>query len=426
MTSFFCAGALLSLVACSSSPLGAPAHDAGALEEDDAGESPIDAGADAGTDAGAPDAGPPDGRCFDDVEIVRLQGGREFIEPLGLFAHEGGWVAVVDASSHGDTHSRFATFLDRDGRITGTQGLGWDYFAGGVVLGRFILTAQYEAVRLYEIGENELVDRSALLDPMPPTRFSAMRRDGDRIQILSAIGIDPTAGSFHFAYSEVSLDREGGVVVRTAELPGAHTLGSASLIDGLTRYHGFDVLTLDGDTLAIAFRTGDTSSLDGQVWNVVRLALDRSALERGLASWSLVDETRWEGPIAIRGLFADLGRAVGERYRAGPGGMGEWEVTIESFRGPELSTHILAPRPDRPGAVFIADPIRRGDVFGLSTYDRFRVFSFEGFEERASAPIELEYTALAWGEDQVLELGGIRSTDGLVGVLRCHELLPSR
>lgn len=421
--------ALVVLAGCSSTAI-AVTHDDAGVAEPDAGDAPVvDAGApDAGpTDAGAPDAGPPEVHCFEDVELVRLRGGREFVGPGGIFEYEDGWVVTYNAFSHDSPGGQFATFLDREGRVTGTQTLWFDQIMTGAVLGRYILAWQNARVELYEIGENELIDRSDRVDLLPPSWIHAVVKDVDRLRILSSTWIDPTNGSFRFSYSELVLGDDGELSLRTGALEPVETLGSPGMVSGLTLYHAPHTFVMHEDTLFFAFPTGEGMfDIEGHPWNVMRLTLDRSALDAGVASWSLVDEHRWEdGPVSLFGAFPELDVAVAGWFRPVAGGY--WPaITLERWTSPGFPSIPLNEMSDSStDSLGPASIVRRGDAFGLHSAGRFRVFALPSFGERASAVLDLLNSAATWGDDEVIELGSIPTSDGLVGIVRCHPLLPS-
>ncbi len=375
------------------------------------------------------DAGSTERGCFDDVELVALSGGRESFEAHGVWAHEGGWVAAYSASSHGGLAERTAAFLDHEGRITARQALGWDdVVRESAVLGRFVLAWEYDRTRLYEIGDGELRDRTELLQPMVPGRIAAVDRESDRLRVLSSTRIDPTAGSFRFAYSEIVLGADGLLAVHTAELPPVETIGSPGLVDGLTRFHTIHSFSMHEDTFFFAFPAGGPlTATDNRPWNVVRVALDRSGLASGAVSWEVIDETRWEeGPIAVFGGLPDLDLAIAGRFVPSAAGTDYWPtIGAERFVGVAASPIALEPAGEgRLGSLGPVRMMRRGDVLALASTSRFRVFSLPTFALRASVPLELDNGLVfaTWGEDAVIELGSVRSSAGVLGLARCHEL----
>lgn len=391
-----------------------------------------DAGSDAGADAGrgperdaGADGGRDDDRCWDDVELVTLTGGRENVTPLGVYPYEDGWLVLYDAFEHYGTFGRFAAFLDHEGRLTARQALGIDDVSGArAVLGRYLFTARYDRRVLYEIGDGVLVDRSELLDPALPGRVELVGVDATRLRILSSVHVDPAAGSFRFVYSEIELQPDGSLTTRSAELPAVETLGSPGLLSGLSRYHQLHSFGLDGDTFVFAYPTGEGGGdLGPQPWHVVRVALDRSTLASGTASWSLLEETRWEeGPTSIFGLLPDLDLAIAGRFQ--PTGS-DWagEATMEAFVGAGAAPLVVVPRGGFPRSQLgPATMFRRGDQLGIATDTLFGVLALPTFDEEASAPIELAGAMAAWGDGVVLEVGSERTEDGIRGLVRCHEL----
>lgn len=428
-----CLLSCVGLFGCSSTALGGE-PDVGRVEGD------AGPGADAGTpgddaattpDAHVADAAAPEARCFPDVELVSLTGGREFVEPEGLFAYDGGWLAIYQASAGGGsptggTFERAAVFLDREGNITARQALlNGDFARGGrAVLGPFLFASQYDATDLFEIGDGELIRRTELLDPVPQGRVAALERDGDRLRILSQTWADPSAGSFRFAYSEIVLREDGTLTTLSAALPPIETIGSPALLSGLGRYHEIHSFAMRDDTFVFAFPTGERPYVtDGDAWNVVRVALDRSALGTGVASWSVIDETRWEaGPIAVFGALPDLDLLITGRWVTREDGSRVSRALAERWvpaAPPFWVGEDLFPY-DQVGPATLH---RRGDMLGIATPRRFVTLSLPSFEVRASAPIELGYgTITLWDGDAVLELGQLTTDDGALGVLRCHAL----
>lgn len=438
------------LAGCSSTAGGVTQDEGGeAVPRADGGDAPIDAGtdasaSDAGTsdagardagardagarDAGARDAGPQvEGRCFEDVELVTLRGGRELLEPIGVFGYDGGWVVAYSASAHDGTGGRFATFLDRKGRVTATQTLGSeDVRFANAQLGPFVLSWLYDQSALHEIREGEIIARPDLADRLPPSRIVSVEEQSDRLRVLSATRIDPAAGNFRFAYSELVLDDGGELVLRSGALPAVETLGSPGLVAGLTAYHAPVSLVLSRDTFFFAFPTGeDPFNVDGQPWNVMRVALDRSALESGAVDWTLVDETRWEeGPSSVFGAFPELDLVVTGRFRPSDGSRYWPAITVESFLDPGAFRSIPLNTMEESSSAMLgpAGVVRRGEVVGVHTPGEFRVFSLPRFEPQAAASLELTNSIIHWSEDEVIEVGSVRSADGLVALARCHEL----
>ena len=427
--------ALSVLAGCSSTAMDVPQDDAGEIvSRADAGDALIDARTGAGaSDAGASDAdagdagSPVESRCFEDVELVTLRGGREALEPIGVFGHDDGWVVAYSASAHGGTDGRFATFLDRKGRVSATQMLGSeDVHSANAQLGPFVLSWLNDQIALHEIGESEIIARPDLADLLPPGRIVSVEKESDRLRVLSATRIDPTAGNFRFAYSELVLDDGGDLALRSGALPAVETLGSPGLVAGLGRYHAPVSLVPYRDTFFFAFPTGDeTFNIDGQPWDVMRVALDRSALESGSAGWTLVDETRWEdGPNSIFGAFPELDLVVAGWFRPSDGGEYRPAITVERFLDPEAFRSIPLNTMDDSSTTTLgpAGVMRRGELIGLHSPGQFGVFSLPSVELRDSASLELTNSIIHWGEDEVIELGGVRIADGLVALVRCHDL----
>ena len=450
--------ALSLLVGCSSATGGTQGDGGADLARTDARSAPVDGGGrasvsdaaardatardatarDAGTrdsgtrdagarDAGASDAGPAvETRCFEDVELGMLRGGREILEPIGIFEHDRGWVVAYSASAHDGTDGRFAAFLDREGRVTATQTLGSeDVYSAHAQLGPFVLSWLYEHVALHEIRESEIIARPDLADLLPVAHIVSVEQESDRLRILSATRIDPNAGNFQFAYSELVLDDDGELALRSGALPAVETLGSPGLIAGLTRFHAPVSLVTYGDTLLFAFPTGERAgSVDGDAWNVMRVALDRSGLESGTVGWSLADERRWEdGPSSVFGGFPELDLVVAGRFRPSKPA-GYWPViSVERFVDPADFRPVPLNTLD-DGSMRTLGParvMRRGDRFALHIPGLFGVFALPSGEGQASASLELTSSYAHWGDDEVLELGGARNAEGLAALVRCHE-----
>lgn len=417
----------LACAACSTTalrvdPLG---DDAGAPPPLDASEPPpaIDAGLDA--------AAPPE-RCFDDVSLVTLRGGRANFSPHALLAHPAGWLAIYDASVHDGISGTFAAFLDRDGRLARTERIEWaDPWQHHLVIDRYLVswgTWGHHTLDVRAIDVDALTVVDDALAPGHVGQIVALDRGDDGIvRVISHLPTPADPMVYDLVYAELVLGDDGRFDARSAPLPSLDALGSDALADAARRYGVLPAPDMTATAQLFVFPSNEAPfDVAGQPWIIVRAALDPAALGTGEPlAMHIVEERRWErGPVSVFGVVPELDIAIAGRWLDdGPA------IHAERWTDPDGASRIRLDAADDHATddVGPAPVMRRGERLGLHSAGRFRVLRLPSFAEEASIVLDLDRPVIAWSERG--ELGEIGSRRRLIadgeeveGVIRCHVL----
>lgn len=380
----------------------------------------------------APDAPLVDDGCFDDVTLVRLNGGREGVSVNALAAHEQGWLVLYSAFSHGGPGGQFVAFVDREGTLRATSPApAEDGYSGHAMIGEHLVSWDTYGgpMRVRRLAGNALIDVDDVLEEGHVGRITHVDVSEDGSLRIVSYTASPDFTVVTYRLAELVLGADGRFTARSSILPPTTEIGAASLDAHVIRFGGMPTPLYGDGEVRFVFQSGDDPfSLDGEPWHEVHARLDGELGVAESLTWTVERELRWEGgPRGVSSVLVDHGIAITGRWLVAEDGSRPATILAETLpSAPSAPARVLAypPNPSRLGPATV---IRRGERLGLSTGDQFQVLSLPDLAVVARTPLvgssnDIENAVVWSGDDRVLEVVSSDEGEGYVATLRCHAL----